>query len=169
MAENTDEAPDPLLYAYIKLVNLDVLKFEMHNAGLLNVVDSVNATSSMVKIRVVRPLTANEQQKLYGVITNHHAHVITLDVAKMRVQAAMDLGKQILIEFAATNIVRGINIAQVKELTTQFGNIQLLLMSGSLYSALDEIQKLTPNALISQADKDYFSKKIMIFLGINCG
>lgn len=171
MSENSyqNAIPDPLVYSYIKVINLDILKFELQNAGLYSLIDEMTASPSLVTIKVKRILTDIEKQKLYTVIANHRSTAITLDIAKLKIQAAMDFGKQVLIEFAANNVVRGINVAEVKQLTAQFGMIQLLLLNGSLYSALEEIQKLQPNALISQADIAYYSNKIMDFLGIKHG
>lgn len=171
MAENSAVSPpaNPLVYSYIKFVAPDVLSIQFKVAGIGAVIRSIDATKSMVTIQVTRPLTEDEQKILYTVVANHVNPTISLDVAKARVSAAMDFGKQLIIEFSATNVVKGITVAQVKQLSGQFAGIQLLLMNGSLYSALDAIQGITPNSLITQDEINYFANKIMDFLGIKHG
>ena len=83
-----------------------------------------------------------------------------------RIQDAMKFGHQMILEFAAGNVLRGLTVDQVKIVATQYAEIQQLLQSGSLYVALNEISALTPTDLVPQSILDYFRNKLQDYLGL---
>lgn len=86
--------------------------------------------------------------------------------AKNAVLRAMSFGQNLMAEYGAKNILRGYTTAQVRQIATDLAGIQALLLSGSLYSALEDIAAFTPTALILQSDIDEFTAKLQTYLGL---
>jgi len=79
----------------------------------------------------------------------------------------MSFGQQIMAEYGAKNVLRGLSVAQVQSIMALTSDIQSALLSGSLYVALDEISQIIPDGiLITQTDMDDFRHKIQDYLGI---
>lgn len=80
------------------------------------------------------------------------------------VKAAMEFGKQLMAEYGAKNLFSGKTSEEVKLISQRMASIQSLLLSGALPTALEEIDNLEPDSLISQAVIDEFKAKITKFL-----
>lgn len=85
---------------------------------------------------------------------------------KEKIMSAMDFGQSMMAEYGSRNVYAGRSVADIKAISTKLAVVQSLLLSGSLYAAIDEVTNLTPDALVSQADKDYFLGKLKTYLGI---
>jgi long-subunit fatty acid transport protein len=83
-----------------------------------------------------------------------------------RITAAMDFGKKIMAEYGAANVYSGKTVAEVKTIATKLSTLQALLLSGSLYAALDEIDIITSDSLVTDQVKAEFKAKIRKYLGI---
>lgn len=83
---------------------------------------------------------------------------------KAAISAAMDFGKSLIIDFSAENILSGKTVAEVKQIATDLSELQLLLLSGSLYVSLDLITNYTPTPLITQAVLNKFRDRIRTYL-----
>jgi hypothetical protein len=51
----------------------------------------------------------------------------------------MDFGKNIMAEYGASNVIRGLTVPQIKQIMQVTTGLQAALNSGSLYVALDEL------------------------------
>lgn len=159
--------PNHRLFTYIKSnADYDTLKRAIFDAGLIPPVDNIDISGVVLTIACSRDLTKREEDILYKTITSYNPTSPLEKKIQSRISSAMDFGKQIMVEFAAQNVMRGITIDQVNKITNKFAHIQLLLLNGSLYSALQEIQNLKPDDWVRQQDIDTFVKKIKTFLGI---
>jgi len=104
-------------------------------------------------------------------LVNAHTSLTAFESVQNVIENAMSFGRQLMKEYAASNVIAGYNTAQVKAISNHLENVQRYIDSGSLYVALDEINSLSPLTvdsveLISQAKLDEFSQKIMDYLGI---
>ena|SRR6185436_10510265 len=153
-----------MTYKYVKYADPTQLSSELHQTELAALIVSVNFLGGVISVETSRNLTKNEETLLYDAILAHVPPPMALSYVESRIRAAADFGHAIMVEFAARNVLKGISLTEVKRLTQQLGAIQLMLMNGSLYTALDEIQKLTPQGSLTQKDINYFSNKIRNFL-----
>jgi len=96
----------------------------------------------------------------------YQAQVAAEKYVTTRIKAAMAFGTNLMAEYGAQNVVSGKTVANIMTLSTKLATLQSLLQSGSLYAALDEIDRITPDALLTQATKDQFKVKIRKYLGI---
>jgi hypothetical protein len=83
-----------------------------------------------------------------------------------RITAAMDFGKKLMAEYGASNVYSGKTIAEVKAIAAKLSTLQALLLSGSLYVALEEIDSITSDTLVTDQVKAEFKAKIRKYLGI---
>lgn len=80
---------------------------------------------------------------------------------------AMDKGREIIALMGIRNNAKGLSVGQVKQFLNTFGDIKAMLESGALITAKEEIEAITPDAIITtQADKDAILAEINSFLGL---
>lgn len=160
-------------FDYVAAVHLT----EVAAVDLVRVINAL-ATEQITYIRPARTwaevvVEPSDQKKTWAQMKAKAVQLLTADatgtplrLAKNAVLNAMLFGKDLMAEYGGKNILRGYTTAQVKELALSLNGIQALLVSGSLYSALEEIENFTPTALVTQQDVDEFSQKIRDYLGI---
>jgi hypothetical protein len=85
---------------------------------------------------------------------------------RQNVDNAMDFGHEIIVEFSALNAINQLTTAQVLEISQRLAVVQVLLSTGALYTALDVLENITADELLSQELLDYFEQKIRNYLGI---
>lgn len=83
-----------------------------------------------------------------------------------RIRSAMDFGKTIMIEYATSNVLAGLTTSEVQEIIQRTMNLQLALNSGALYVAIEELNLLVPDALITEQKITEFRNKIESYLGL---
>ena len=84
----------------------------------------------------------------------------------LRVLAAMDFGKQLMVEYAVSNIMAGKTTDEIVAISDRLARVQFLLTSGSLYGALKALNDLQTDELITEQTKQYFILKIRKYLGV---
>lgn len=90
------------------------------------------------------------------------------------VKNAIKFGQGLIINFAAKNVLEGITLAgKTREVATYLANIQVLLNSGSLYGAIDQINDLinegVPSNLapyVTEAKLEEYKALIEEYLGV---
>lgn len=86
---------------------------------------------------------------------------------KNKILAAMDFGKNLIVEYATSNILSGFTIEQIQYIVQQTMTVQIALNTGSLYVALDELSKIPiDDSIITIARIAEFRHKIQDYLGI---
>lgn len=88
------------------------------------------------------------------------------DMVNSRIRAAMEFGKQLMVEYGTKNVLAGYTTAQILAIADKLSKLQSLLLSGSVYAALEEINALVPDANVTQESIDEFKAKVKNFLGI---
>ena len=118
-------------------------------------------TISLTGLTVISEETA----KMYGWFNYEELE------AKAKIQKRLDeakkFGQTIIDDVATENIYNQYTSMEVTYIAQRLAKIQMLLMSGSLYSALAELESLQEEPpLLSRARIDRYVYKIRIFLGL---
>lgn len=98
--------------------------------------------------------------------STYQAQVAAEKYVAVRIKAAMTFGINLMAEYGAQNVVSGKSVADIIALSTKLAKLQSLLQSGSLYAALQEIEELETDSLLTQVTKDQFKVKIRKYLGL---
>jgi len=86
------------------------------------------------------------------------------DRISKRILAAMDVGKQMIADYGALNVLAGYDSTQIATIATALAPLQALLLSGSLKTALAWLEAFTPTDLITQDTINVFADRIRNFL-----
>lgn len=84
----------------------------------------------------------------------------------LKVLAAMDFGKYLMVQYAVENVMSGKTTDEIKQISNKLYKVQALLTSGSLYAALDEMQKVTPDSLVTQDIINKYVLQIRKYLSV---
>jgi len=96
----------------------------------------------------------------------YQARVAAQKYIATRITAAMAFGQKIMAEYGASNVYTGKTVAEIKLIAAKLSTLQSLLLSGSLYVALDEIDLIEADSLVTNEVKNEFKAKIRKYLGI---
>jgi hypothetical protein len=92
-----------------------------------------------------------------------------IDVVAMvakSITAAMNFGRGLMAEFGAANVLKRLTPAQVAGVAQKLLNVQLLLMSGSLYTAISAMNAIVPDAVLTAEVIKVYRNKIEEYLGV---
>lgn len=83
-----------------------------------------------------------------------------------KIAAAKRFGGLLLNEVSTDNVLMGATTAQVENLIEVHKNIIIMLMSGSLLTALQAVETLEPDELLTEERLKKYASKIRVYLGI---
>jgi len=83
--------------------------------------------------------------------------------SKEKVNAAIEFGKDLILEFGSGNVADGIPLEVTKAITKELEPITIALMTGTVTVALDEMRSLD-SVYIDRPTKDYFIAKMQAFI-----
>lgn len=83
-----------------------------------------------------------------------------------KMYAAMDFGKSIIVQFAVMNIKAGRTPSEIADMASRLVGVQMLLMSGSLYTAMAAMDAVHTDNLITADTITMFKNQIKIYLGV---
>lgn len=152
------------IYKFVKNVNLDQLKDEINSSSLKSTITSVQINGTVISVTCNVELNEVQSNQLRDIIIKHNA---SSQIVEDKVVSAMDYGRQLIIQFASRNIMAGLTEAQILQLVLQLKDIQMLLLSGSLKTALTAIQMIKPSVILPQSVLDEFAQKLKTYLGIS--
>lgn len=132
-------------YDYTKTINSEKLKLEILAAGLS--VDYINTVGPDVQIFMTTELSTLEKDTLDSIVIAHEAISIK-DIIKKKVLKSIELGQEVIAEFAAENKLMGLTDQEMLQTSDLLKDVQRLLGSGSLALAKDAIMLLTPVDII---------------------
>lgn len=89
-----------------------------------------------------------------------------VDLIFPKIGEAMEFGRSLIQRFAARNIARGITKAEVKTMIQNMHILTLMLLTGSLHTALEELEEMEPSDLVPRSEIDYFIDEIKGYLGV---
>lgn len=87
-------------------------------------------------------------------------------LVRSRIRAAKQFGDSLVEEYGVRNVMGGKTTEQIRHIINKLAPMQLMLMSGSLYTALAQLDLVVPDAIVTQDDINYFRKRIKDYLGM---
>lgn len=154
------------IYTFVKNVAQSILREQLFATPIGSMIVSVSSQGTVVTIITSQPLNENQTAILYNTVNSHTPPPQNFAAVQTRVQQAIQFGQSLMLNYATQNIMRGITVEQVDAVADKLSSVQMLLNTGSLYAALNQIENLQPDEWIRQQDIDYFTQQIRNFLGI---
>lgn len=153
-------------YTYIKSITQDKLIQELTSANLMHVIDSIDYNGNILTINTSRDLSEEEFSALYKTISEHTPIDIVDERLKNRISSAIAFGQSLIIEVAIENIKLNLTPQQIILILTRFAGIKQMLETGSLYTALETMEKIKPDAIMTQERIDKYKNKLKKYLGV---
>lgn len=121
-------------------VNISLLKTEIEQElPSLPLVDVVDSGEEVV---VVFSQDINDSNDINVIIANHQ-HLSVQEQVKASVQAAIDFGQELILNFASENVLMGITQAgKTKDVADYLADVTRYAQTGSLYEVINEIDRL---------------------------
>lgn len=91
---------------------------------------------------------------------------ISEQFVRKRIKEAKQFGDQLIEEYGVRNVMSGKTTEQIRHIINKLSSMQLMLMSGSLYTALAQLDLVVPDNVVTQDDINYFRKRIKDYLGM---
>lgn len=151
---------------FVKKVNLDMLNAELLKAGLSSKLSSVTQAGNILTVSTIGNLSPIDSKALYQVVVNHIIPNPYEVAVQGKIQAAILFGQKFMIEVATENVMSRFTTEQIMRMLIKYGHIQAMMVSGSLYTALQAIEAVQPDDLISLERKNRYIKKIKEYLGL---
>lgn len=153
-------------YTYVKKINKDQLIQELTASGLTEAIDSIEYRGTLLTIETLRDLSEIEATKLYVIVAEHESPDVGDNKIKDRITSAIVFGQTLIVEVAMENIKLNLTPSQIIAILTKFNGVKQMLETGSLYTALETLEKIKPDANISQERINKFKNRIKKYLGI---
>lgn len=137
--------------------------------GLVTIVD---AGDEFALVFLDTP-TAEELTHINAVVYAH-SHLSAQESVRLTMQRAVEFGNNLMIEFAAENILLGITQAgKTKQVADYLQNVMRYIQSGSLYEVISEIDSLISAGIapelapfVTEARLLAFRGKVTAYLGM---
>lgn len=149
--------------------NLSRLEVDIKSA-IPSTINYLSSEGDQVYIHTNRNLTEAETIILDGIVANHS---VTVDIAKKKIEAAMQFGNALLVEFATDNVMQGITqTGKTKAVADYCCDIMRYIQSGSLYETINEVDRLVSLGVpadlapyVTAVRLNQFKQRILNFLG----
>jgi len=122
-----------------------------------------------VEIIFSKVLESSEEDQVISIINEMgptYDLIIRKSIERNTMKWAMEKGKEILAQFASSNLYMQKTDAQIEALVTEYPDLIHSLVTGSLKTAYITFLSMTPDDNISQPEIDEFSTRLAIILGI---
>lgn len=85
---------------------------------------------------------------------------------RSRIRAARLFGETLMEDYGVRNVMSGKTTEQIRHIINKMAPMQLMLLSGSLYTALAQLDLVVPDTIVTQDDINYFRKRLKDYLGM---
>ncbi len=96
-------------------------------------------------------------------MTAEEKAIVDQPTSKEKVNAAIEFGKDLILEFGSGNVEASVPLEITKAITKELEPITIALMTGTVTVALDEMKKLD-SVYIDDMTKAYFIAKMQAFI-----
>lgn len=96
-------------------------------------------------------------------MTAEEKAIVDQPTSKEKVNAAIEFGKDLILEFGSGNVEDSVPLEITKAITKELEPITIALMTGTVTVALDEMKKLD-SVYIDDMTKAYFIAKMQAFI-----
>lgn len=138
-------------------------------AEVIELGDSTDLPNNTYVLMTVEELQAYKANHVsdYNTWKSQYPAIPIQEMVSEKIIKAMEFGRKIIADYAATNVLMGYNLTQVKYIMDKTAKVRDSLLLGSLYVALDELSQIeTDDVLITTAKITIFRNKIQSYLGI---
>lgn len=153
-----------------KVLTEDLHKFsdKIESVTIDQEIDEEQNIIHKIKLHTIESLTQTEQDQLAALI-NQHVHDSSGDIiweaTRGKVKEAMKFGNDLLIDFAAENVIAGYNTAELTSLITNLGGVLVMLQTGSLIMARNALSAMDPIPTVLEQNRiDNYVSRIDHFL-----
>lgn len=159
------------IYNFTKEVNARKLNKEIMSSAISSQFVSLTTSGDDVNIETNAVLSSPDETILNDLITNHTTSD-TSQIIESSIQAAVEFGEKLMIEFSTENVLMGITQAgKTKAVLDYLTSVKNAVDTGSLYVAMDEIDALIAAGIpvdldpfVTQTRLETFKQKIVDFL-----
>lgn len=120
---------------------------------------------STLRVITSANLSTLEQNAVSAAVVAHQSQTVK-DLIKAAIINGMSFGCNLIADYGTTRKLRGCGIEDTERVLQKLGHIQTSLMSGSLYVALAQLERLEADEDIPQEDIDEFKAKLQAYLGV---
>ena len=131
---------------------------------LINIETSGSGSTMEVSLFFSDVLSSADQATLNTIMQSYTNSLPALQVALNQVSKDMAFGMSIIAQFSAANKVAALSTSDIVQLAEQLSNVQALLSTGSIETALTVIQSLTPSTLLTQTTINYYAQQLQNYL-----
>jgi hypothetical protein len=148
-------------------INLNKLQNELLSYPVVGL--SINSTNLI--IHASEELTGTQLSEIENIALSHDP-IDMAEIIKQTIGDAMNFGNNLILEFAAENVLLGITQAgKTKAVADYLADVTRYAQTGSLYEVLNEIHRLESLGLpqnlepfVTQARINLFKQKILDYL-----
>lgn len=160
-------------YSFTQANNPSQLDSEIRASSLGSLFDGMATSGSAITTFFTQALTSDQQTTLAGIISSHVPSYVN-QVIDGKLAGAVDFGTMLMNQFKRSNVLLGITQAGKTQLIADAShNLYHYLITGSLYAAINECDKMSVNVLISTwspyitaANLEGYKNQIQTYLGI---
>lgn len=154
-------------------VAIDRFTQEVESLQLSSAVQAVVESPQDVLVVLTNDVQAADQQAIDAAAAAHVAKT-SQDIVRETVAAAIAFGQDLIVDFAAENVLMGITQAgKTKDVADYLSNVMRYAQSGSLYEVIAEVDRLVADGLpanlepfITTARMAEFKSRVEAYLGI---
>lgn len=152
-------------------VNLIKLQSEVEASNInKNIMNMVDSNTEFIVV-FDQNLSVEEKNELDSIVSNHNFLTIEEEI-QLRVKSAINFGQELILNFAAENVLMGITQAgKTKDVADYLADLTRYAQTGSLYEVINEIDRLQAAGLpvdlepfITQTRLNNFKQQILDFL-----
>lgn len=123
-------------------VNLDKLQTEIEGSNITKTVMNKVDTGSEFAVVFDQELTSQEISELDTLVANHN-FLTQAEEVRMVVSGAIAFGNELIVDFAAENVLMGITQAgKTKDVADYLSDLMRYAQTGSLYEVINEVDRL---------------------------
>ena len=160
-----------MIYDYIKKINIEKLSKEVTNSPIASNIISISTSDDNFSIFFETALSNEEKLLLDELVNNHELEDYTTIITN-KILSSIEFGKTMLVEFATNNVINNITQSgKTKQVADYLGSLSYLLNSGSLYAAIEEMDRLITEGVpvelspyVTEEIINYYKQKILEFL-----
>jgi hypothetical protein len=150
------------ILTYDKTINAPKLDKEIRALNISGY-KGLYSVGTKVKVVFTAEIPQTDTNSVELAVTNHSVSDPAAYVSG-KIIKAREFGTGVIVEFGTRNVMAGLTTAQISDMMALLNPVIASLVTGSLNVAVAEIDKITPNAILTAELKAEYRAKIIAFL-----
>jgi hypothetical protein len=150
-------------YAFIKDINPTKLQKEIKASAIGSKFLGISTVGNKATFHFNAELITNEYSTLTDILDDHSTTDASAHVSG-KILKAREFGTNLIVEFGTRNILAGLTTEQISSMMALLNPVISALVTGSLNVAVAEIDKVTPDAILTAELIAEYRAKIVAFL-----